>query len=191
MARAARMLVAALLVVGATVAAAAPEVWRLDPDQTRVHFEVQHFGTSTSRGRFGAITGSITLDRAARRGEVSITVDTASVSTGLAPFDAVLRGNDLLASATFPQAWFVASRLGFDGDRLARLDGEFTLRGISRPLSLRALRFACRDDAARGREVCGGDFEGELRRSDFGMSYGLPFVADRVRLVVQVEATRD
>lgn len=187
----AALLVAAAFIAGATPARAAPEIWRLDPDQTRVHFEVQHFGTSTSRGRFAAITGSITLDRAARRGDVSITVATASVSTGLAPFDSVLRGTDLLASAAHPQAWFVASRVGFDGDRLVRLEGELTLRGTSRPLTLHALRFACRDDAVRGREVCGGDFEGELRRSDFGMNFGLPFVADRVRLLVQVEATRD
>jgi polyisoprenoid-binding protein YceI len=191
MGRAAALFVAAAFAAGASVARAEPEVWRLDADQTRVHFEVQHFGTSTSRGRFGAITGSIALDRAARRGDVSITVATASVSTGLAPFDSVLRGSDLLASAEHPQAWFVASHLGFDGDQLVRLDGEFTLRGISRPLTLHALRFACRDDAARGREVCGGDFEGELRRSDFGMNFGLPFVADRVRLLVQVEAIRD
>jgi polyisoprenoid-binding protein YceI len=187
----AALLVAAAFIAGATPARAAPEVWRLDPDQTRVHFEVQHFGTSTSRGRFAAITGSITLDRAARRGDVSIAVATASVSTGLAPFDSVLRGTDLLASSAHPQAWFVASRVGFDGDRLVRLEGELTLRGTSRPLTLHALRFACRDDAVRGREVCGGDFEGELRRSDFGMNFGLPFVADRVRLLVQVEATRD
>lgn len=191
MGRAAALFIAAAFAAGASAARAEPEVWRLDVDQTRVHFEVQHFGTSTSRGRFDAISGSITLDRAKQSGNVSITVDTGSVSTGLAPFDSVLRGSELLSSSTHPQAWFVASHLGFDGDRLVRLDGELTLRGISRPLTLQALRFACRDDAARGREVCGGDFEGELRRSDFGMNFGLPFVADRVHLRVQVEATRD
>lgn len=180
-----------LLAVATTAAQAAPEVWRLDPEQTRIHFEVQHFGTSTTRGRFDAIAGSVTLDRAARRGEVSITVDTASVSTGIAPFDTALRGPELLASSAHPQAWFVATRLGFDGERLSRLDGEITLRGISRPLTLRALRFACRAETARGGEVCGGDFVAELRRSDFGMNFGLPFVADRVGLIVQVEASRD
>lgn len=179
------------LAVATTAAPAAPEVWRLDAEQTRIHFEVQHFGTSTSRGRFDTIAGSIVLDRAAHRGEVSIEVDTRSVSTGLPPFDAALRGPYLLDAAAQPTAWFVAGRIVFDGDRPVRLDGELTLRGTSRPLSLRALRFACRTDPARNREVCGGDFEGELRRSDFGMHFGLPFVADRVRLVVQVEAIRD
>jgi polyisoprenoid-binding protein YceI len=186
-----RRIAAGLLAAAAACAHAAPATWRIDPAATRVHFEVQHFGTSTSRGRFDRVDGSIVLDAAARTGEVSIEVDTASVSTGLAPFDGVLRGGDLLASAAHPKAWFVARRVEFDGATPARIHGEITLRGTSRPLELRALRFACRQDAQRQREVCGGDFEAELRRSDFGMHFGLPFVADRVRLQVQVEAVRD
>ena len=67
--------------------------------------------------------------------------------------------------------------------------GEFTWRGVSQPLSLRTMRFACRNRAEAG-QVCGGDFEGELKRSDFGATFALPFVADTVRLVVQVQGTR-
>ena len=103
-------------------------------------------------------------------------------------FNARLREADLLASTEFPDAYFVATRFRFEGDRLAEVRGEFTLRGVSQPLSLFARRFACRSD--EGTEVCGGDFEGELLRSDFGATFGLPFVADRVRLVVQVEGRR-
>ena len=108
--------------------------------------------------------------------------------TGLPVFNARLREADLLASAEFPDAFFVATRFRFEGDRVAEVRGEFTLRGVSQPLSLFARRFACRSD--EGTEVCGGDFEGELLRSDFGATFGLPFVADRVRLVVQVEGRR-
>jgi len=71
---------------------------------------------------------------------------------------------------------------------LAEVRGEFTLRGVGQPLSLFARHFACRLD--EGVEVCGGDFEGEVLRSDFGATYLLPFVADRVRLRVQVEGRR-
>jgi polyisoprenoid-binding protein YceI len=162
--------------------------YRVDPDHTRVHFEVRHFGTSTTRGRFGPVDASIVLDRAARRGELSVTVGTAGVDSGVGPLDGMLRGASFLAAAEHPQAWFVASQLVFDGERLSEARGEFTLRGISRPLTLRALRFACRPDGAR--EVCGGDFEAEFRRSDYGITFGLPFVADSVRLVIQVEAVR-
>ena len=186
-----RALTAGLLSVAAACARAEPQNFRIDPAATRVHFEVRHFGTSTSRGRFDRLVGGIVLDRAARSGEASIEIDTASVSTGLAPFDSVLRRGDMLAAEAHPKAFFVSNRFDFDGDRLTAVRGEFTLRGTSRPLTLHALAFACRTDATLRREVCGGDFEAEVRQSDFGLSYALPFTSDRVKLVIQVEAVGD
>jgi polyisoprenoid-binding protein YceI len=59
---------------------------------------------------------------------------------------------------------------------------------VGEPLSLVARTFACRHDAGRDREVCGGDFTGDLKRHVFGASFGEPFVGDDVHLVVQVEA---
>lgn len=182
---------AALLLAAGACAQAQPALWRIDPAQTRVHFEVLHFGTSTVRGRFDGVAGRIEFDREQRRGDVSISIATDSVSTGLAVFDRTLRGSELLDAAAHPQAYFVARRLVFDGDRLAELHGEFTLRGVARPLTLRALRFACGPHPQLRREFCGGDFEAELRRSDHGITYALPFAADRVRLQIQIEAVRD
>jgi polyisoprenoid-binding protein YceI len=178
------------LVVATGAAAAAPQTYALDPQHTHVHWELKHFGTSTSRGRFDAITGSVTLDREAHTGAASISIDTTSISTGTKIFDGVLRGPLLLASAEHPSAYFVASRFGFDGDRLVSVAGEFTLRGSSQPMTLRALRFSCRTDTEPAREVCGGDFEAEFKRSDFGITHSLPFVGDAVRLVVQIEGVR-
>lgn len=65
--------------------------------------------------------------------------------------------------------------------------GELTLRGVSSPFMLRERRFTCRDEAPAPQR-CGGGFEGTLRRADFGLSLGLPFVADEVRVVVHVLA---
>jgi polyisoprenoid-binding protein YceI len=73
---------------------------------------------------------------------------------------------------------------------LSGVNGELTLRGTSQALELRALRFGCHTHPQRQREVCGGDFEGELKRGDFGASFGMPFVENRVRLVIQVEGIR-
>ena len=104
----------------------------------------------------------------------------------------VLSIDDLLASDAYPDAFFVARQFRFEGARLAELRGEFTLRGISQPLSLRATKFGCRGDGKSpdGAEVCGGDFEGEILRSEFGATFGLPLVANRVKLIVQVEGRR-
>jgi polyisoprenoid-binding protein YceI len=181
--------IALLLTLAAAHAGAQPASYVLDPAHSFVHFEVLHFGTSTSSGRFGPIAGVVTLDRSARLGEVSLRIATAGVDTGLPVFNARLRQADLLASTEYPEAYFVARNFRFEGQRLAEVRGEFTLRGVSQPLSLHARHFACRsgDD---GTEICGGDFEGEILRGDFGATYLLPFVADRVRLLVQVEGRR-
>ena len=169
-------------------AAAEPLSYVLDPAHSFVHFELLHFGTSTVRGRFSAIQGMVSIDPAAQRGEVSLRLPTATVSTGVGVFDARIRQSDLLASEAFPEAYFVATRFIFDGAKPMEVRGEFTLRGVSQALSLRALRYGCRAEGAA--EICGGDFEGEIKRSDFGLTFGLPFIGDRVRLRVQVEARR-
>jgi polyisoprenoid-binding protein YceI len=178
------------LSVEAGSALAQSSVYLLDPQHSFVHFEALHFGTSTIRGRLGPPEGHVELDRERRRGVVSVRIPMASIDTGLAVFDARLKRDDLLAVGAHPQAFFVGSDVEFDGDRVARVRGVLTLRGIGQTVTLRALRFACRDDARHGTEVCGGDFETVVERSAFGADFGLPFVADRVRIVVQVEGLR-
>ncbi len=184
-----RAAAAAWALAASAAAVAQPATYVLDPERSFVHFEVLHFSTSTIRGRFGPLNGAVVLNPAAGRGELSLRINTASVDTGLKIFDARLRRDDLLASEAHPEAFFVATQFRFEGGQLTGLRGEFTWRGVSQPLSLRTRRFACRN-LAEGGQVCGGDFEGELVRSDFGATFGLPFVADTVRLVVQVQGTR-
>jgi polyisoprenoid-binding protein YceI len=186
-----RPAVLALTLAIAAGAAAQPASYRFDPAHSFVHFEVMHFGTATLRGRFGPLQGVATLDARAAQGQVSLSVPTQGVSTGLAVLDSRLRQDDLLASEAHPQAYFVAERFVFEGGALREVRGEFTLRGTSRPLTLRAQRFSCGTHPVLQRDWCGGDFETELQRSDYGMSFGLPFVANRVRLLIQVEAIRD
>lgn len=189
--RCAFLLAGACAGLPAAPAGAQPVVYTLDPTHSFVNFELMHFGTSTIRGRFGPIEGSVTLDRAAGRGAASLAIETAGVSTGWRMFDARIREADLLDSTTHPQAFFVAQQFRFEGEQLTEVSGTFTLRGVSQPLSLRALRFACEPRPLLQREVCGGDFEADIQRSTFGASFGLPFVADRVRLLVQVEGIRE
>jgi polyisoprenoid-binding protein YceI len=168
---------------------AGPVTYQLDPNHTFVTFEVRHFGTSTLRGRIGPVNGEVTIDRAAKTGDLRLRIPVTTLSTGSRPLDARLREPDLLATTEYPEAYFVATKFQFDaagGVKEAR--GEFTLRGVGEPLSLVARSFACRQDAMLKRQVCGGDFDGDLKRSRFGATMGLPFVGDDVHLVVQVEA---
>jgi len=171
----------------ASEARAAAPAYTLDPTHTFVHWEVVHMGTSTLRGRFDKVGGAVRFDAKTQRLDVSITLDTASVSSGVPLLDAQLRGGAMLDVAAHPQAWFTARSARFEGEVPRELRGELTLRGVSQPLSLRALRWNCALNPLFRRTVCGGDFEGELIRSSFGITHSLPFVADRVRLLIEVE----
>ncbi|MDT7837745.1 YceI family protein [Aquabacterium sp. OR-4] len=185
------LLLLGLGLLSAGTATAQPVAYQLDPTHSFVHFEVLHFDTATLRGRFGPLKGEVELDRAARRGRVQVVVDVSQVSSGLPVLDARLRGPDLLDAEGHPQAFFVASGFEFDAQGGVRaVRGEFTLRGQGRPLTLMAERFRCYTHPLLRREVCGGDFSAVLERSAWGITYGLPFVAERVTLRVQVEAVR-
>lgn len=181
---------AALAGLAGAWAHAEPVTYAVDAFHTKVYWEVRHFGTSTHRGRFDAVEGGIVVDRDKGTGDVSISIPTASVSSGVPALDSVLRNGSFLASDVHPNAYFVAKQLRFDGGNLNALRGEFTLRGVSKPLSLNASNFGCRTDAMLKREVCGGDFETEILRSDYGSTFGLPFVGDKVRLLISVEGIR-
>ena len=165
--------------------------YQLDPGHTFVHWEVLHMGTSTSRGRFDKIEGSIAFDAQAATVDLGFTVDTRSVSTGSAAFDGVLRGAQLLDAGQHPVAWFVARRATFEGLVPRQIHGELTLRGQSQPLTLTARRWKCGLNLLFRREVCGGDFEATLSRAAFGMTLASGLVSDEVRLLVQVEAIQE
>lgn len=184
-------LAALFAAVGAAQAQPAePASYSLDPTHTFVHWEVLHTGTSTIRGRFDRSSGSVQFDARAQRLDVSIAIDTASVNSGVPLLDTLLRSESMLASTANPQAYFTARSARFEGEIPREVGGEFTLRGVSQPLTLRALRWNCALNLLFRREVCGGDFEAQIDRSAFGITHSLPFVADRVRLLIQVEAIK-
>jgi polyisoprenoid-binding protein YceI len=186
-----RTSVASALAVAAFGSAAEPATYSIDPTHTFVMFEVLHYETSTNRGRFDKKRGTIQVDRAARRGKVDITFDTAAVSTGTLVFDRQLQSRDFLNSVEFPTARFVSDEFVFDGDRVSALVGQFTLLGKTLPLTLKAIRFNCYESPQLKREICGGDFETTFQRSQWGMTWGLDFgFPDTVHLLIQIEAIK-
>jgi polyisoprenoid-binding protein YceI len=182
------LLLAAAL--AAPAAYATPVTYAIDPSHTFVTFEALHFGTSTNRGRFDKKQGSVVLDRVAKTGKVELTIETASVNTGVGPFDKHLIGPDFFETEIFPTATFVGDKFSFSGDKVTAVAGTLTLLGKSQPVTLKASNFNCYDHPRLKREVCGGDFETTIQRSQWGMGYGLPAIPDNVRLLIQVEAVR-
>ena len=164
--------------------------YAIDPTHTFVTWEALHFGTSTNRGRFDKKEGRVEIDRAAKTGAVDITIDMASITTGVAPFDGHLKSKDFFDVATHPTARFQASGFSFDGTKVTAVKGTLTMLGKTQPVELKANRFNCYDNPMLKREVCGGDFEATIQRSLWGSTYGLPGIPDNVRLLVQVEAVK-
>ena len=186
-----KTLLAASLLVAVVGAHAEPATYSVDPTHTFVTFEADHFGTSTNRGRFDKKEGSVQFDRAAKTGKVELTIDMSSINTGVAPFNKHLQGPDFFNAAQHPTAKFVADKFTFDGDKVTQVAGTLTMLGKTNPVTLKANRFNCYMNPMLKREVCGGDFETTIQRSQWGVSYGLNMgMQDNVRLVVQVEAIK-
>lgn len=181
----------ATLLLAAGSAQSQETKYRIDPSHTAVTFEARHFGVSTNRGRFDREEGAVVIDKVAKSGKVEIHIDMASINTGVAAFDAHLKGRDVFNVEQFPRARFVGDQFGFRGDTLASVSGTLVMMGRSVPVTLNAIWYGCYDNPMLKREVCGGDFETTLQRSAWGIDFGLPAIApDDVRLLIQVEAIR-
>lgn len=180
---------AATLATG--IAQAEPANYAIDPTHTFVTFEISHFGASVNRGRFDKKEGSVQLDKAAKAGKVEISFDTTSVNSGTPAFDKHLQSADLFDSAKHPTMKFVADKFVFNGDKVASVEGQLTLLGKTGPLTLKANQFNCYDSPMLKREVCGGDFEATIDRTQWGMNYGVEWgFPKNVRLIAQIEAVK-
>jgi len=175
----------------AAAGAAHADTYAIDPTHTFATFEIQHFGTSTNRGRFDKKEGTVQLDKAAKTGKVELTLDTASINTGTEAFTKHLQSKDFFNVAEFPTAKFVGDKFTFNGDKVAEISGTLTLLGKTNPVTLKALNFNCYQNPMLKREVCGGDFDATIQRSQWGVNYGLNYgFPDNVHLLIQAEAVK-
>ena len=184
-------LIATALASATLCAQAQTATYVIDPTHTFATFEISHFGTSTNRGRFDKKSGSVQLDKAAKTGKLDISIDTSSINSGTAAFDKHLQSKDFFNAAEFPTARFVGDKFSFNGDKVSEISGMLTLLGKTNPVTLKATNFNCYINQMLKVEVCGGDFETSIVRSQYGMNWGLNFgFSDAVRLVVQAEAIK-
>jgi len=183
--------IAAAIVLGAAAPAMAAS-YAIDPSHTYATFEIDHMGTSTNRARFDKKEGTIEFDRAAKTGKVDISLDVASVNSGFANFNKHLQSKDIFDAEQFPKARFVSDKFVFDGDKVAEVQGQLTLKGKTAPVTFKANKFNCYPSPMlQKREVCGGDFTAVIDRSQWGVNYGSNFgVPNDVRLVIQIEAVK-
>ncbi|WP_026686824.1 YceI family protein [Azovibrio restrictus] len=184
----------AFLALGAALAVpalAAPETYVIDPTHSYPRFSYSHFGYSTQQGTFGKTSGKIVLDRAAKSGSVDVQIDMKAVNTGLPLFDEHIQGPDFFDTANFPSASFKSSKLNWSGDKLASVDGQLTLKGVTRPVTLEITSFQCMPHPMLKKEACGANATATVKRSEFNAGKYAPHVSDTVTLNIAVEAVRE
>jgi polyisoprenoid-binding protein YceI len=179
-------------------AMAQSENFTVDPIHSFAHFGIDHLGLSQIWGRFNKMSGKFSLDRAAKKAAIEVSIDTATVDTGdhergsrPRTRDEHLRTPDFFNTAEYPRMTFKSTNVKFAGDNPAEIEGQLTLLGVTKPVTLRVDRFTCKDHPLAKRPACGGNVSGSLKRSEFGMKYGLQGMSDEVRLMINFEALKD
>ena len=172
---------------------AAQETYVIDPVHSQPQWETRHVNFSTQRGSFQKMSGKIVLDRAAKKGSIDVTIDASSIRTYNDRLDAVVRGERYFNVEKYPTITFKSDNLKFDGDQLVGAEGELTMLGVTKPITLVVTNFRCGEDPFKKRPMCGADGNATIKRSDWGMTFGVQISnpADEVKLLLPVEAYRD
>lgn len=187
-AAASRLSIAAVLVLAAPGLAVA-DTYLVDPHHTYPSLEFSHMGISTWRGKFNKTSGTIVLDGKAKTGSADIAVDPASIDFGHDKMNEHALGPDWLHTEKYPEMTYKGA-IKYRGDVPASIDGQLTLRGVTKPLSLKINSFKCIEHPMLKKQVCGADAEGVLHRADYGMTKYAEGEAGKVWLRIQVEAIK-
>lgn len=176
-------------------AIAAPTTYIMDPVHSFPNFTINHLGMTTIHGRFDKMAGKITLDQAAKTGSLEAKIVSASVNTGdvkradgSRSRDEHLRSADFFNSAEFPELVYKSSKFNFKGDDLESVDGSLTMLGVTKPVKLAVTTFKCGPHPFTKKPMCGADVQTTIKRTDWGIKFGVPAIGDEVKLTFSVEA---
>jgi polyisoprenoid-binding protein YceI len=147
--------------------------YQLDPNHTYPSFETDHFGgISVWRGKFDKSSGTVTLDRAAKKGTLDATIDMTSIDIGNDKLNGELKSAQFFDADKFPTATYKGTSMKFKGDVPVEVIGELTLHGVTKPLNLKIESFKCFTNPMLKKEVCGTESTATFDRGDFGVDYG-------------------
>ena len=172
-------------------AVAAPETYNMDPGHTAPRFEYSHLGYSNQMHRFDKTSGKIVLDRAVHTGSVDVTIDATSVNTGLALFNEHIQGEDYFNTAKYPTITFTSTKVRFEGDKPVAVDGNLTIKGVTKPVTLTVTSFHSMPHPFLKKDAIGANAVARIKRSEFNMGKGVPAVSDEVTLSIAVEAIKE
>ncbi|MRR52135.1 MAG: YceI family protein [Rhodocyclaceae bacterium] len=175
----------------AAPALGAPETYVIDGNHTFPSFSYSHLGYSTQVSRFNKTTGKVVLDKAARTGAVDVVIDMKSVDTGSATFNEHIQGEDFLDTAKYPTATFKSISVTFEGDKPVAVDGNLTIKGVTRPVTLRVTSFLNMPHPMMKKDALGANATTVIKRSEFNAGKYAPHVGDDVTLTIAIEAFKE
>ena len=174
-----------------TAAFAAPETYVADSSHTFSRFSYSHFGYSTQQSRFNKNSGKVVFDKVAKTGSVDIVIDTKSVDTGNDTFNEHIQGEDFLDTAKYPTATFKSTKVIFEGDKPAKVEGNLTLKGVTKPVTLTVTSFQAMPHPMVKKDAIGANAYTVVKRSEFNAGKYAPYVGDDVRIEVAIEAIKE
>lgn len=171
-----------------------PGVWTIDASHSNLGFVARHLVVAKVRGRFGAVTGDITIAEDHLASSVSATIEMASVDTGDAGRDDHLRSAEFFDVENFPTMTFTSTKVEGDGSEYA-LTGDLTIKGVTKSVTL-DLEFDGVSGDPWGGTRAGFTATGEIDRREFGLEWNVALdtggmlVGERIKLQLDIEAVR-
>jgi polyisoprenoid-binding protein YceI len=162
--------------------------YTLDLAHIYPQFEIRHLLFFTLHGQFRHVEGTVTMDRKNALGSVEAIIDVKSLDTGFATRDEVLLAAPFFDAAKYPTITYKSTKVTYQGKDRATVQGDFTLHGVTRPLTLHVTRISCSMNPLMKKNVCRFDAWADIKRSDFGMTTYLPVIQDKVKLVINSDA---
>ena len=169
---------------------AAPVSYGVEANHTFPRFSYTHLGFTTQQSRFDKTTGTVVYDKEGRTGSVNITVETNSVSTGSTLFNQHIQAEDFLDTAKYPTVTFKSTKVNFDGEKPVSIEGDLTMKGITKRVTLTVTRFLAAPHPIQKKDTIGADAYTIVKRTDFNMGKYAPAVSDEVRIDIAIEALK-
>ncbi|MFA7680446.1 MAG: YceI family protein [Pigmentiphaga sp.] len=167
---------------------AAPQSYVIDSSHTFPRFSYGHLGMSKQILRFDQTEGKVVLDKDAKQAQVDVVINMKSVSTGFALFNEHIQGEDFFHTAQFPTATFTSTKVAFEGDRPVSIEGDLTIKGITKTVTLTVTSFWSGDHPMMQKPAIGANAVGVIKRSEFNAGQFAPAIGDEVTLDIALEA---
>ncbi len=167
------------------------EHYTFDKSHTQILFFVDHLGFSKSQGEFHDYDGYFIFDRAHPENSIiDVTIKTESIDMDSDKWDDHMKSPDFFNVEKFPDMTFKSTAIEITGEKTAKITGDLKLLGVTKPVVMETTYNKSDKHPFSGKFVSGFSASTTIKRSDFGMNYGLPGVGDEVNVMIEVEAYR-